>query len=364
MIYQEISLIPDLTVAENIFVGNYPSKRRIFVKWDDMNKRAQKALKMVGLDISPEERVRNLSTSQQQMIAIVKAINKNPRILVLDEPTSAITSSETEYLFKIIEDLKSKGISCIYISHKLEEIFRIADRISVMRDGELVGTVERENFDSHLIVNMMVGRKIENRYPRQETAIGAEVLRVENLSVPHKYVKDKKVVDHVSFSLKKGEILGIAGLVGAGRSELVNAVFGYLKKEDGCKIYIDGSPVEIGNPREAIKNGIALVSEDRRKSGIISILSIRENATLVSLKSMFRDYIIKFGKERNAVNEYKEKLSIKAPDIETRVRNLSGGNQQKVVLSKWLMNSPKILILDEPTRGIDVGAKYEDGYFR
>lgn len=359
MIYQEVSLIPDLTVAENIFVGNYPSKNGVFVKWEDMLTKARTALERVGLDLDPEEKVRNSSTSQQQMIAIAKAVYKNPKILVLDEPTSAITKTETEYLFRIINDLKSKGISCIYISHKLEEVFKIADRITVMRDGKIVGTVERGECSSDEIVNMMVGRKIENRYPKEKLPIGKEILRVENLSVPHKYVPGKKIVDNVSFSLKAGEILGLAGLVGAGRSELVNALFGHLKKEAGCKIYVDGAPVNISYPKDAINNGIALVSEDRRQSGIISILSIRENITLAALRKLFRSCFIKYSKERQVVDEYKKKLSIKAPDIETKVRNLSGGNQQKVVLSKWLINNPKILILDEPTRGIDVGAKYD-----
>jgi ABC-type sugar transport system ATPase subunit len=359
MIYQEISLIPDLTVAENIYVGNYPGANGIFVRWSKMLEQAKEVLATVGLNIDPSMKVRLLSTSQQQMITIAKAITKKPKVLVLDEPTSALTKNESEYLFKIIKDMASQGMSCVYISHKLEEVFEISDRINVLRDGQLIGEVNRADYNHQQIISMMVGRTIENRYPKQKVELGKEVLRVENLSVMHKYIKGKTIIHNINFAIKEGEILGLAGLVGSGRSELVSAIFGCLPKSDGHKIFIEGKQVYIKNPIDAIKHGMALVSEDRRLSGIIGGLSIRENSTLVSLKKHFKNYIISFPKERTIVNEYKSKLSIKAPDIETKVKNLSGGNQQKVVISKWLMNHPKILIFDEPTRGIDVGAKYE-----
>jgi len=359
MIYQEISLILDLSVAENIYIGNYPNYRGAFVKWSEMFSKAQRILKRVGLEIDPMEKVRNLNTSQQQMVSIAKALDKSPKVLVLDEPTSTLTENEAGYLFKIIEDLKTMDVSCIYISHKLEEVFRIADRITVMRDGEVAGTVEKGKFDNCEIISMMVGRKIENRYPKEKIQLGGPVFSVEHLTVPHRYVRDKNLVEDISFSVRSSEILGLAGLVGAGRSEVVNAIFGNLKKNDCCELFIDGEKVEIKNPREAIKKGIALVTEDRRKSGIIGGLTIRENSTIVALRNLFSNCIIKYSKEKEIASEYKGKLAIKAPDVETKVRNLSGGNQQKVVLSKWLMNCPRILILDEPTRGIDVGSKYE-----
>ncbi len=359
MIYQEVSLILDLSIAENIFVGNYPVTKKIFMNWDEIYGRARTAMDLVGLKLDPREKVRNLSTSQQQMIAIARAVNKRPRILVLDEPTSALTENESEYLFSIIGTLRQSGISCIYISHKLKEVFRIANRICVLRDGEHIGTLGKDEFESNRIISMMIGRKIENMFPKSKIGRGEEILRVEHLSVPHKYIKGRNIVDDISFVLHKREILGIAGLVGAGRSELVNAVFGALRRNEGCRMYVEGKEVSIHSPRDAVKCGIALVTEDRRVAGIIPILSIRENITLVSLRKLFRTFLIKRTKEKKIANEFKERLSIKAPDVETKVRALSGGNQQKVVVSKWLLNTPKVLILDEPTRGIDVGAKFE-----
>ncbi len=360
MIYQEINLILDLSVAENIFAGNYPTKNGFTVRWEDMFTRAKQAMERLGLEVDPKEKVRNLSTSKQQLISIAKAVNKNPTLLVLDEPTSTLTEKESDYLFSIIKNLREEGISSIYISHKLDEVFQIADRVTVLRDGEKIGTRERRGgFDRNEIVTMMVGRTIESIYPKKKVPIGEELLQIEALTVPHKFIKMKKLVDDASFTLRRGEILGLAGLVGAGRSELVNAIFGYIRREEGCRIIIEGEEVQIDKPKDAIEHGMALVSEDRRATGLITRLTIRENITLVSLRSLFSKGIINLKRESEQVRHYKERLQIKAPSVETKVRNLSGGNQQKVVLSKWLMNKPKILFLDEPTRGIDVGAKYE-----
>jgi len=359
MIYQEISLILDLSVAENIFTGNYPTRNGITVHWDGMYSGAVGVLDRLGLEIDPKEKVRNLSTSKQQLISIARAISKNPKLLVLDEPTSALTENESKYLFSIIQQLKGEGISSVYISHKLDEVFALADRISVLRDGEYIGTKNRGDFEKGDVVSMMVGRTIDNLFPKEKVPIGEEILSVEHFTVPHKYIPSKNLIDDVSFFLKRGEILGLAGLVGAGRTELVNSLFGYLAKSEDYRIVIEGKEVRIDNPREAIRNGMALVSEDRRVSGLITGLSIRENITLVSLRNLFSKGIINLSTEAEKAEEYRERFQIKAPDVEAKVRTLSGGNQQKVVLSKWLMNNPKVLILDEPTRGIDVGAKYE-----
>jgi len=359
MVYQEVSMMPELTVAENIFIGNYPTKGKILIDKKTMNEKTKSLLEQLHVNAHPDDRMRTLNSSVQQLIAIVKSLNKKPKLLVLDEPTSSITKTETEHLFERIAKLKADGIACIYISHKLEEVYQIADRIIVMRDGCIVGDVTRGNFDSKEIVSMMVGRQISDRYPETKGEIKDELLSVKSLSVVNVRDRKKKLIDDISFDLKKGEILGFAGLVGSGRSEIVNAIFGYGHKEDHVELYIEGERVEINNPKDAIKYGLALVTEDRRKTGLVNSLRIRENATLIMLKKLFENGFINKKKERQIGNEYKDKLSIKAPSIETWVYNLSGGNQQKVVLAKWLMAKPKILILDEPTRGIDVGAKYE-----
>ncbi len=359
MIYQEVHLIPELSVIENIMVGDIRRKMGFMVDWNAMESDAKRILDEVGLDIDPEEKARKLSTSQQQMVAIAKSTIKKPMVLVLDEPTSSLTNNEKENLFKIINKLKNLGISSIYISHKIEEVIEISDRISIMRDGNIIKTLEQKDFDIDNIITLMVGRTLDNRYPARKKMPGDEVLRVESLTVPHPYIKDRKLVQDVSFSLKKGEVLGIGGLVGAGRSELVNAIFGYLKPEPEYKIFIEGEERRIDSIKSAIKNGIALLTEDRRATGIIPALSIRENATIVSLKKMSKYGVISHTKEKEILNDYIGKLNIKANDTETRIKTLSGGNQQKVVMSKWLIQKPKVMILDEPTRGIDVGAKFE-----
>ncbi len=359
MIYQEIDLIPDLSVCENVLVGNIRRKNRVLVDWKKMYDDAEKILDKVGLDADVHEKIKNLSTSRQQMVAIAKAVIKKPRLLVLDEPTSSLTENEKEYLFNIINELRNSGLSCIYISHKIEEVMEISDRITVMRDGCKIGTLEKKDFDVDLVIKMMVGRSLENRYPKRNRDIGDEVLKIENLTVMHKYIDGKKIIDSASFVLKKGEILGIAGLVGSGRSELVNAIFGNLDIEAGYSIYVNKNKEKINSIRKAISGGIALLTEDRRASGIIPALSIRENATIVMLNRMFKTGVIKRKEETGIVNELMDKLNIKAPDVETKIKNLSGGNQQKVIMARWLLQQPRIMILDEPTRGIDVGAKYE-----
>lgn len=358
MIYQEISLHLDLSVAENIYLGNWAKNIIGIVNWKKLKEEAKTYLNMVKLEIEPDEILRNLSTSQIQLVSIAKALAKKPRILVLDEPTSALTSNEANTLFEILHQLKNDGITSILISHKLDEVFQNADRITVLRDGEVISTSLRDEVDRDKIVSDMVGRKISGYYPKEKVEIGAPILRVENFTISHPFNPNKNIVENVSFELHQSEILGIAGLVGSGRSELVNAIFGSIKRKEG-EIFINGKKVNITNPSAAIENGIALITEDRKKDGLVEILSIKENTSLATLKLLSKLSVLNFKKEKEEVNLYFDKLKIKAPGADTLVQALSGGNQQKVVLSKWLMSNPKILLMDEPTRGIDVGAKHE-----
>jgi ABC-type sugar transport system ATPase subunit len=358
MIYQEISLNLDLTVAENIFLGRLLKKKSGLVDWQKVREKSDEALRRLELDIDSGQIVRGLSTSQQQLVSIVKALVRNPRILVLDEPTSALTEQETENLMQIIFDLKKQGISCIYISHKLEEVFRIADRITILRDGQYIATYSREEVAPEKVIEDMVGRKIENMYPKQKVPLGAEVLRVEGFTVPSMISANKNIVENVSFSVRAGEILGLGGLVGSGRSELCNAIFGAIPKKSGT-IYLNGNRVELHRPLDAIAHNIGMLTEDRRVSGFIGAMNVRENISLASFKKIFGRVFIKKAYEQEAVTSYSQQLNIKTPSIESNVLTLSGGNQQKVVLAKWLMTDVKVLFLDEPTRGIDVGAKVE-----
>lgn len=360
MIYQEISHMLDLSVGENIYMGNYPKKKFSGkIDWDLLYQNSELFLKRVGLNIDPRKKVRNLSTSQQQMLSIAKALVKNPQILILDEPTSALTQTEVKYLFEIIEDLKCNGISCLYISHKMDEVFKISDRVMVMRDGEIQAIKCRGEVSNAELIKLMIGRNIE-KYARQSSNEHQEViLEVKNISVPHPYIKNRNILSKINFNLKKGEILGLAGLVGSGRSELVNSIVGYKNVSKNAEIYLEGKRVYLKTPADAKRNGIALLSEDRKVNGFVGLMNIMNNISLAGLKGISFLGIIDKLKEKNEAESYKESLKIKAPSIYTKTFNLSGGNQQKVVLSKWLMTKPKILILDEPTRGIDVGAKFE-----
>jgi D-xylose transport system ATP-binding protein len=358
MIYQEISLHLDLSVAENMFLGNWRTKNNGIVDWKKITNEAKKYLDIIKLDVDPNEILRNLNTSELQLVSIAKALAKKPRLLVLDEPTSALTKNEAGNLFKIMNQLKQEGITSILISHKLDEVFQVADRITVMRDGEVVSTNTKKDTNPDKVVSDMVGRKIVSYYPKETIGLGNTVLKVENFTVPHPYNSKKNIVENLSFELKGSEILGIAGLVGSGRSELVNAIFGSIKRLEG-NIWVDEKKVDIKSPADAIKYGIALITEDRKKNGLIEILNIEHNSTLATLKEISKSGVINSRVEQRNAKDYFNKLNIKAPGIDTIVQTLSGGNQQKVVLSKWLLTNPKILLMDEPTRGIDVGAKYE-----
>lgn len=351
IIFQELNLIPDLTVADNIFFGRSPHSAGFVKKLEQIN-RAQEILTSLDLKISPNELVKNLSIAEQQMIEIAKALSINSRILIMDEPTAALTDQEITVLFEKIKALKAKGVAIIYISHRMEEFEHIADRITVLRDGKYIGTVNYKDTTNDELIKMMVGRTLEEQYPKDETIpIGDEILRVKNLST-----KDK--LKNISFSLRKGEILGISGLMGAGRTELAKAIFGADPVTKG-EIFVEGKKANIKSPNDAIKSGISYLSEDRKSLGLALSLSVRENITLASMESVSNNGVINRQSEAEKATRYKEKLNIKTPSIEQKARNLSGGNQQKVVIAKWLNTNTKIFIFDEPTRGIDVGAKIE-----
>ena len=357
MIHQEISLHLDMTVAENLFLGSWLTQNP-FVSWKNIYKEAGRYLEMVGLDTDPRTYVYNLSTSQQQLLSIARALVYDPKIILFDEPTSALTESDAANLLTIIKGLCAKGMACIYISHKLEEVFDVADRIVVLRDGSVISDMPKSQTNVDQVIEQMVGRKMDEMYPKRELPIGDTVMTVENITVPHPYVKDRNMVEDISFSVRSGEILGFSGLVGSGRSETMNAIFGTLKKTSG-KIELGGRTYDFRSPLQAIKSGIGLVTEDRKKSGIIGPMNIRENMTIASLAEISDHSVINKRRENEVTDSFYDKLKVKAQGTGDNILNLSGGNQQKVVLAKWLMKDIKVLILDEPTRGVDVGAKVE-----
>ena len=357
MIYQEISMHLDMSIAENIYLGDWP-KRNGRVDWKAMNRDCVGLLKRVGLDMTPDTTLRSLSASQQQLVSIARALSKSPKILVLDEPTSPLTKRESDLLFTILQGLRDQGIACILITHKMEEVFGYADRVTVLRDGKTISTYNKDEITEDRVIADMVGRSFDSYYPKETVPIGDVVLEIKHFSVAHPFAVGKRIIEDVSLSVRKGEILGIAGLVGAGRSELMNAVFGRDPKLSG-EVYVEGKKVEIRNPIDAMRCGIGLLTEDRKKDGIIGNMSIRENITLPNLDKVSAHGRMKLRQEREYAQKYFDAMGVKAPDQEQWLCNLSGGNQQKVVLGKWVARAPKVLILDEPTRGVDVGAKYE-----
>ena len=351
MVYQEFNLVPYLKIYENLFLGK-EMMRGLNTDKKAMIKKTKEVFGRFGIEINPEVRVCDLSNAYKQLVEIVKAILEDAKILCMDEPTAPLTTREVTILFELIESLKKEGVSIIYISHRLEELFKVSDRITVMRDGQYIKTIPTSETNKDELVKLMVGRELSDEYPRRNIEIGEEVLKVEHLSTENTGISD------ISFSLKKGEILGFAGLVGAGRTEVMRALFGIDKKSAG-DIYRNGKRIEIKEPMDAIRNGISLVPEDRKGQGVSLTLPIRENISLVKLKALERLLSIDRKKEKKLAEEYIEALSIKTPGMEQLVKNLSGGNQQKVAIAKWLAMDSDIIILDEPTRGIDVGAKYE-----
>lgn len=353
MIHQELNTLLDMEVAENVFVGREIlrkgfSKMKI-VDLDKMREETARYFREMSIDIDPKAKMRTLSVAEMQLVEIVKAISLNSKIIVMDEPTSAITEKEAQVLFAQIDRLKKQGVAIIYISHKMDEIFRISDTITVLRDGEWIGTKPASELDDNSLIKMMVGRELTDIYPKEPAPIGDVILEVKNLS------RGKKV-KNVSLTLRKGEVLGIAGLVGAGRSELVETIFGLYPKTGG-EIFLNGKKADIKNPKEAIKNKIALITEDRKLTGLNLIASVKENISIVSLSKMSKKGIIDKKRENEVAEKYIKELKIKTPNGNAIVGNLSGGNQQKVVLAKWLLDEPEIIIFDEPTRGIDIGAK-------
>jgi ribose transport system ATP-binding protein len=352
VIHQELNIIPTLTVAENMFLGREQTLGRTgIVRSKDMAEQAKVYLQKLGIEISPNEIAGNLSVGKQQIVEIARALSTDAKCLIMDEPTAALTDREIQTLFEVIHTLKQQGVAIVYISHRMEEIFTICDRISVLRDGQFIGTkkIPETNFDE--IVHMMVGRQIGERFPKRKKQIGEERLRVERLT-------HKGVFENISFSVRAGEILGVSGLMGAGRTEIMEAIFGARKAHEGT-IYIDNKPVTIKSPRQAIKHGIAFITEDRKSKGLVLNMSVRENLTLPKSEQLANLGVIQTKKEKDLVQSLIDRLKIKTASPELQVKALSGGNQQKVVFGKWLAMGPRILILDEPTRGVDVGAKKE-----
>ena len=349
-IHQHFNLAPNLTVAENIFLGREPRRFKALriVDKEEMQRKTGEILDLLGVDISPGALVGSLSVAQRQIVEIAKALSRDASLIIMDEPTSALDRDETERLFSIVRRLKSREISTIFITHRLEEVFEIADRVVVLRDGRRVGAMNISDADMDTVVRMMVGREL-TMFPKQPAEIGDAIMEVEGLS------RDG-VLQNISFQLRKGEILGVAGMVGAGRTEMARALFGIDKRDSG-RIYIDGQEVRITSPRDALRAGMGLVPEDRQLQGLILLMAVKENVTLPGLDRISRWGVINRSKEREIADYYVDKLMIQTPSIHQPVIGLSGGNQQKVVLAKWLALKPRVLVLDEPTRGIDVGAK-------
>lgn len=354
MIHQELSNVPKRTVAQNLWLGREPLNKLGMIDHRKMKSDTESLMRELNISVSAESQMDTLSISKQQSCEIAKAVSYGSRVVVMDEPTSSLTESEVEHLFKIINDIRSRGVAIIYITHKMSEIFQISDEVSVMRDGRMVGTYKASELNDDKLISLMVGRTTSQRFPPVEAVPGKVRLSVSNLtSISPKSFKD------VSFDLRESEILGIGGLVGAQRTELVEAIFGLRGISSGV-ITLDGKTLKITSPKESIKHGISLITEDRRRSGIFPLLSITTNTAIAALDNFKKwGFVLNHRKIRDKSREFNEFLRTKTPSMTTPIKNLSGGNQQKVIVSRWLMTLPDILIMDEPTRGIDVGAKYE-----
>ena len=357
VIHQELTLFEEMNVAENIFMGNEISYKG-YIDWNEMYDQTNKWIEKMKLEgVKPTTKVGQLGVGKQQLIEIAKALSKNSRLLILDEPTASLTDSEVDLLMEILRDLREEGVTCIYISHKLNEVFEIADYISVLRDGEYIGGDFKENLNERKVVKMMVGRSIEQMFPDRNNTAGKEILKIDNLNL-WDYQGDQ-ILENISFELDEGEILGIFGLIGAGRTEIANTLFGYLPGSKKGDIYLDNEKVDIQSPKEALDKGIALISEDRKKFGIIPPMSVKENISISFLEKFKNFLVIDENEEISKTSELVDKLNVKTASLNTKIVNLSGGNQQKAILAKNLLETPRVLIMDEPTRGIDVGAKQE-----
>ena len=354
MVHQELNQALKRNVMDNMWLGRFPkvSKYLPFTSEKKMYDETMKVFKDLEINVDPKAVMSTMSVSQRQMVEIAKAVSYNSKIIVFDEPTSSLTEEEVEHLFRIINMLRDRGCGIIYISHKMEEILRISDDVTIMRDGKWIATKAASELTMDEIIKLMVGRELTNRYPEKDNKIGDVLLNVENLSGEYTNL------NNVSFQARRGEILGVAGLDGSGRTELLEQIFGITTKKSG-KITLDGKEVKNRNPHESIKNGFALLTEERRATGIFGILNIRENTTISSLKKYQTGPFHNKKKMKDTTDEYIKSLRVKTPNQETKISSLSGGNQQKVILARWLLTDPTVLLLDEPTRGIDVGAKYE-----
>lgn len=360
IIFQELTLAKHLNVCENIFLGNEIARGGV-INWNESYAAADKLLKQVHLHVSADTKVAKLGVGQQQLLEIAKALSKNSKLLILDEPTAALTIQETDILLNLLRRLKNDGVTCIYISHKLNEVLEIADHVTVIRDGKTIVTKPTKELTQEALIQYMVGRELTNIYPQRTVKPTEEtVLEIRNWNVFDDFLKTRQIIHNASFQLRKGEILGIAGLMGAGRTELVSSIFGvYGRNRTTGELYIHNKRVYINSPHDAIENGLGCVTEDRKRNGLLLSKDIRMNISLAHLKSFARGKAIDESREIMEVSAQVKEMGVKTPSIEQLVRNLSGGNQQKVVLAKWMMSIPDVLIMDEPTRGIDVGAKYE-----
>ena len=353
VIHQELNIIPYLTVAQNIYLGKEITYGKTgILNTDKMNKLAAKTLQQLGVtDIKPQDIAGELSVGKQQMVEIARALSTNAEVIIMDEPTSALTDREIEKLFNVIHSLKEQGVAFVYISHRMEEIFQICDRISILRDGNYIGTKYIADTSFEEVVKMMVGRELGERYPVKNNKIGEVIFQVENLTI-------NGLFERVNFEVREGEILGVSGLMGAGRTEVMEAIFGYRKKDSGT-VKLNGKPLKTNHPINLIKEKIGFITEDRKGKGLVLDSSIRENIALTNFEIISKFGVIERSEERNLVEKLIRKLRVKASSIEQKAKTLSGGNQQKVVIAKWLGINPKVLILDEPTRGVDIGAKKE-----
>ena len=350
MIHQELSSVVEMSVAENIYLGREPVKNG-FIDYRKMYKDTEELLKNLNINLNPKTKMGKLRVADQQLVEIAKAVSQNARILIMDEPTSSITDREVENLYGIIRDLKMRKTGIIYISHKMEEVYTITDQITVLRDGASIATWNTKEATNDMVVKAMVGRELTEQYPKRKVEIGDTILELKDFT-------QEGVFENISFKLRRGEILGLVGLVGAGRTETMQALFGITKPDSG-EVYLKGQKVEFKKPVDAIKNGLAYVTEDRKGEGLVLPMSIAHNITLPSMKELSRKIFIKQKEEKDRVGKEITDLKVKTTSPNLAVKNLSGGNQQKVVLAKWMLKNPDVIIFDEPTRGIDVGAKAE-----
>ncbi len=352
-IYQEFNLVPHMNVSENVYLGKEDviSERFGILDRRKMKNETKELLNSINLSLNPNEIVKGLGIAKQQLLSIAKAIFRKAKVIIMDEPSAVLTAKEFEYLLKLIRGLKSEGIAIIYISHRIEEIFQIADRVTVLRNGKLIGTNKINDIDIDQLIKMMVGRRLEEKYHKATVKIGSDLFEVENIN-------RKNILKNISFTLREGEILGITGLVGAGKTELARAIFGADKIDSGI-IKIKNEVVEIDNPSNAINNKISFIPEDRKNGGLVLEMSVKHNITLANLNQLVKMSVINLKKEKEIAREFKGKLSIKTPNLERKTLYLSGGNQQKVVIAKWIFADARIFIFDEATRGIDIGAKVE-----